>query len=165
MRSVGVCSAYPSFDKPFLKVYADERRFIKILDIIIKDNIRINDRVVPGLLRKLETVLVERREEEEEEREASAEQIRRTPAAERNGRFVSEEEIRTAKSYPISRIFGSKKFVFCPLHKDDVPSLSINHQKNLRRCFGCGKEGNVIQLVMEMENINFTTAVRKLCNK
>ncbi len=28
LRSVGVCSAYPSFDKPFLKVYADERRLI-----------------------------------------------------------------------------------------------------------------------------------------
>jgi DNA primase len=67
-----------------------------------------------------------------------------------------------AKSYPISRILSSKKLVFCPLHKDDVPSLSINHQKNLWKCFGRGKDGNVIQLVMEMEGISFTTAVRKL---
>ncbi|MBU4492313.1 MAG: hypothetical protein KKD69_07615 [Euryarchaeota archaeon] len=57
---------------------------------------------------------------------------------------------------------GSKKLVFCPLHKDDVPSLSINHRKNLWRCFGCGKDGNVIQLVMEMEGIDFMAAVRKL---
>ncbi len=135
------------------------------LDIIIKDNIRINDRVVPGMLRKLEAVVVERRKEEEEEREARAEQMRRTPAAEKNGRFVSEEEIQMAKSYPISRILGNKKIVFCPLHKDDVPSLSISHQKNLWRCFGCGKDGNIIQLVMEMEGINFTTAVKRLCSK
>jgi hypothetical protein len=81
LRSVGVCSAYPSFDKPFLKVYADERRFIKILDVIIKDNIRINDRVVPGLLKKLEAVVVERREEEEEEREARAKLTEENPGS------------------------------------------------------------------------------------
>ncbi|MBU4491209.1 MAG: hypothetical protein KKD69_01970 [Euryarchaeota archaeon] len=65
----------------------------------------------------------------------------------------------------LTRILGSKKLVFCPLHKDDVLSLSINHQKNLRRCFGCGKDGNVIQMVMEMEGINFTMAVRWLCGR
>ncbi len=30
LRSVGVCFAYPSFDKPFLKVYADERGFVAL---------------------------------------------------------------------------------------------------------------------------------------
>ncbi len=42
LRSVGVCEAYPSFDKtfikffdkPFLKVYADERRYIVATDYI-----------------------------------------------------------------------------------------------------------------------------------
>ena len=135
------------------------------LDIIIQDNIRINDRVVPSLLKKLEDVVVERRKEEEEEREARAGQMKRNQAVEKNGRFVSKEEIQMAKSYPISRILGGKKLVFCQLHKDDVPSLSINHQKNLWRCFGCGKDGNVIQLVMGMEGINFTTAVRRLYSK
>jgi DNA primase len=73
------------------------------------------------------------------------------------------EEIQMAKSYPISRILGSKKLVFCPLHKDDVPSLSINHQKNLWRCFGCGRRsGNVIQLVMNLEGLDFRDAVRRL---
>jgi|SRR5665811_206677 len=145
-----------------IRQLAKQPRYDFDLDIIIKDNIRINDRVVPSLLKKLEDVVVERRKEEEEEREVRAGQMRRKPAAERNGRFVSKEEIQMAKSYPISRILGSKKLVFCPLHKDDVPSLSINHQKNLWRCFGCGKGGNVVQLVMGMEGISFTTAVRKL---
>jgi hypothetical protein len=43
--------------------------------------------------------------------------MKRNPAAEKNERFVSKEEIRMAKSYPISRILGSKKLVFCPLLK------------------------------------------------
>ncbi len=33
LRSVGVCSAYPLFDKIFIKVYADERRFLVSLFI------------------------------------------------------------------------------------------------------------------------------------
>ncbi|MCX9085520.1 MAG: CHC2 zinc finger domain-containing protein [Candidatus Methanoperedens sp.] len=147
-----------------IRQLAKQPRYDFDLDIIIKDNIRINDRVVPGLLKNLEDVVVERRKEEGEERESRAVQMRRAPAAEKNGRFVSKEEIQMAKSYPISRILGNKKLVFCPLHKDDVPSLSINHQKNLWRCFGCGRSGNVIQLVMEMEGICFMAAVRKLLN-
>ncbi|NJD51311.1 MAG: hypothetical protein FIB07_00410 [Candidatus Methanoperedens sp.] len=42
------------------------------LDVIIKDNIRINDRVVPDLLRKLELRVIDmRKEEEKEAREAA----------------------------------------------------------------------------------------------
>jgi hypothetical protein len=149
----------------YISDLAKQPRYDFDLDIIIKDNIRINDRVVPSLLKKLEDVVVEKRKEEEEEREAKAGQMRRKPAAEKNVRFVSKEEIQMAKSYPISRILGSKKLVFCPLHKDDVRSLSINHQKNLWRCFGCGRSGNVIQLVIEMEGIGFMAAVRRLCGK
>ncbi len=145
-----------------IRELAKQPRYDFDLDIIIKDNIRINDRIVPGFLKKLEDVVVERRKEEEEERKTRVEQMRREPAAEKNGRFVSEEEIQKAKSYPISRILGSKKLVFCPLHKDDVPSLSINHQKNLWRCFGCGRSGNVIQLVMKLEGLDFRDAVRRL---
>jgi hypothetical protein len=145
-----------------IRELAKQPRYDFDLEIIIKDNIRINDRVVPGLLKKLEDVVVERRKEEEEEREARAEQTRGTPAAVRKGRFVSKEEIQMAKSYPISRILGNKKLVFCPFHKDDVPSLSINHQKNLWRCFGCGRSGNVIQLVMKLEGLDFRDAVRRL---
>ncbi len=145
-----------------IRELAKQPRYDFDLDIIIKDNIRINDRVVPSLLKKLEEVVVKRHKEEEEERETMAGQMKRNPAAVKNGRFVSKEEIQMAKSYPISRILGSKKLVFCPLHKDDVPSLSINHQKNLWRCFGCGKSGNVIQLVMELEGLDFRDAVRRL---
>jgi hypothetical protein len=147
-----------------IRQLAKQPRYDFDLDIIIKDNIRINDRVVPSLLKKLEDVVVERRKEEEEGRESRAGQMMRKPVAVRSGRFVSKEEIQMAKSYPISRILGSKKLVFCPFHKDEVPSLSINHQKNLWKCFGCGKGGNVIQLVMEMEGMGFKAAVKKLLN-
>jgi hypothetical protein len=37
LRSVGVCEAYPSFDKPFLKIYADERRYRINNELVLTD--------------------------------------------------------------------------------------------------------------------------------
>ncbi len=31
----------------------------------------------------------------------------------------------------------------CPFHEDDSPSLSVNREKGLWHCFGCGASGNV----------------------
>jgi len=149
----------------YIRNLARQPRYDIDLDIIIKDNIRINDKVVPDLLRKLELRVIDMRKEEEEEKEARAAQLRASPAAVRGGRYVTEEEIRKARSYPIASILGNRKLRNCPFHNDQVPSLSVNHKKNLWQCFACSRSGNVIQLVMEMEGINFTTAVKRLCNK
>jgi CHC2 zinc finger len=149
----------------YIRNLARQPRYDIDLDIIIKDNIRINDKVVPDLLRKLELRLIDMRKEEEEEKEARVAQLKVSPAAVRGSRYVTEEEIQKARSYPIASILGNRRLRTCPFHDDQVPSLSVNHKKNLWRCFACSRNGNVIQLVMEMESINFTTAVRWLCNK
>jgi len=148
-----------------IRQLAKQPRYDIDLDIIIKDNIRINDKVVPDLLSKLELRVIDMRKEEEEEKEARAAQVRAAPAAVRGGKYVTEEEIQKSRSYPIASILGNRKLRTCPFHDDQIPSLSVNHEKNLWRCFACGRSGNVIQLVMEMEGISFTTAVRWLCNK
>jgi hypothetical protein len=148
-----------------IRELAKQPRYDFDLDIIIKDNIRINDRVVPSLLKKLEDVVVERRKEEEKERKAMAEKLKTSPAAVMGEKYVTKEEIQKARSYSIASILGNKRLRTCPFHDDQVPSLSVNHKKNLWQCFACNRSGNVIQLVMEMEGINFTTAVRILCNK
>jgi len=149
----------------YIRSLARKPRYDIDLDIIIKDNIRINDRVVPDLLRKLELRVIDMRKEEEEEKDARATQLRASPAVVRGGKYVTEEEIQKARSYPIAGILGNRRLRTCPFHDDQVPSLSVDHKKNLWRCFACSRSGNVIQLVMEMEGINFTTAVRRLCNK
>jgi hypothetical protein len=148
-----------------IRELAKQPRYDFDLDIIIKDNIRINDKVVPDLLRKLERRVIDVRKEEEEEKEARAAQLRAFPATVRGGKYVTEEEIQKARTYPITDILGDRSLRTCPFHDDQVPSLSVNHMKNLWRCFACGRSGNVIQLVMEMEGINFKHAVRRLCNK
>ncbi len=68
-----------------------------------------------------------------------------------------------ASGYGISlKATGHHLFGLCPFHQERTPSFSINTGKNLWYCHGCGKGGNVITFVMEMENISFPQAVRKL---
>ena len=37
---------------------------------------------------------------------------------------------------------GRQYLGLCPFHDDHHPSLSVNHEKGLWHCFGCGKGGD-----------------------
>ena len=60
------------------------------------------------------------------------------------------------------KTIGRRLVGLCPFHQEKTPSFSISTDKNLWHCFGCGKGGNVIGFVMEMEHLSFPMAVRKL---
>jgi DNA primase len=50
----------------------------------------------------------------------------------------------------------------CPFHDDTNPSLSINPDKNLWQCFGCGAAGDVIRFVELFDKVAFPAAVKLL---
>lgn len=52
----------------------------------------------------------------------------------------------------------------CPLpgHEDRNPSFAIRDATNSFRCYACGRHGSVIDLVMEMEQLDFAAACRWL---
>ena len=50
----------------------------------------------------------------------------------------------------------------CPFHMEKTPSLSISDSKQIWKCFGCGKGGDVINLVEELLNINAYEAAKKI---
>ena len=50
----------------------------------------------------------------------------------------------------------------CPFHGEKTPSFSVNEEGGFYHCFGCGVGGNVFKFVMQMENISFPEAVRKV---
>lgn len=52
----------------------------------------------------------------------------------------------------------------CPFHKEKTASLSISPQKQIWKCFGCGKGGDVISLVSELLNINALEAAKSINN-
>jgi DNA primase catalytic core len=50
----------------------------------------------------------------------------------------------------------------CPFHEDDDPSLSVNPEKNLWNCFGCGTGGDPIRFVELIDGVDFKEAVKRL---
>jgi DNA primase len=50
----------------------------------------------------------------------------------------------------------------CPFHDEKTPSFVVSDKKQIFKCFGCGKGGNVIHFVKEIENITFFEALEKL---
>jgi len=53
----------------------------------------------------------------------------------------------------------------CPFHSEKSPSFTVSPTRNGFHCFGCGKGGNVITFIMEMEKIAFPEALRLLAEK
>lgn len=59
---------------------------------------------------------------------------------------------------------GNNYFGCCPFHGEDTPSLSVNNEKHIYKCFGCGKGGDAIQFVIESQGCTFNQAVTYLAN-
>ncbi len=53
----------------------------------------------------------------------------------------------------------------CPFHSEKSPSFTVSPTRNGFHCFGCGKGGNVITFIMEMEKMPFPEALRLLADK
>ncbi|MCD6153707.1 MAG: DNA primase [Syntrophobacterales bacterium] len=53
----------------------------------------------------------------------------------------------------------------CPFHREKTPSFTVNPEKQIFRCFGCGESGNTISFLMKMNNMSFPEAVRHLAGK
>jgi DNA primase len=47
----------------------------------------------------------------------------------------------------------------CPWHDDKTPSLSVDKEKGLYNCFGCGESGDHFTLVMKMKGCDFKSAL------
>src|SRR5699024_2359843 len=60
---------------------------------------------------------------------------------------------------------GRNHFGLCPFHNENTPSFSVNEEKQIFHCFGCGKGGNVFSFVMEIEHYNFIEAVKYLAEQ
>lgn len=52
----------------------------------------------------------------------------------------------------------------CPFHDEKTPSFHVNSQKEIFKCFGCGKGGNAINFIMEHEGMSYPEAITLLAN-
>ena len=60
---------------------------------------------------------------------------------------------------------GGNYWGLCPFHHEKTPSFSVSADKQIFHCFGCNKGGGVLRFVMEMENLSFPDAIRKLAGQ
>ena len=60
---------------------------------------------------------------------------------------------------------GRNYWGLCPFHSEKTPSFSVSADKQIFKCFGCGKGGGAINFVMEMENLPFRDAVEVLAKR
>ncbi len=60
---------------------------------------------------------------------------------------------------------GANFVCLCPFHKEKSPSFNVNPSRQIFRCFGCGKGGDVFSFVKEYENLDFMDAVRRLAER
>ncbi len=58
----------------------------------------------------------------------------------------------------------SNHWARCPLpgHSEKTPSFSVNEPGQFYHCFGCGKSGDVIKFIQEVESLTFYEAVKFL---
>lgn len=50
----------------------------------------------------------------------------------------------------------------CPFHSDTTPSFSVNAEKGLFHCFGCGESGDVFDFIMKIDGLSFPEACKAL---
>ena len=60
---------------------------------------------------------------------------------------------------------GRKHVGLCPFHSEKGPSFTVDSEKQLFHCFGCGVGGDVFTLVMEKENLTFPEAMNYLAER
>lgn len=53
----------------------------------------------------------------------------------------------------------------CPFHREKTPSFMVNAEKQIWKCFGCGKGGDVFSFVQEMEGMDFVEALKLLADR
>ena len=53
----------------------------------------------------------------------------------------------------------------CPFHQEKTPSFTVNPDRQIFKCFGCGIGGDVFRFLMEFEKLSFPEAVELLAER
>ncbi|AKQ46327.1 DNA primase [Rufibacter radiotolerans] len=60
---------------------------------------------------------------------------------------------------------GQNMWACCPFHHEKSPSFSVAPNKGIYKCFGCGKAGNSVQFIMDVEGTSYVEALKYLAKK
>lgn len=60
---------------------------------------------------------------------------------------------------------GQNLWACCPFHEEKSPSFSVSPAKGFYKCFGCGKSGDAIQFIIDLEGLSYPEAMVYLAKK
>jgi len=60
---------------------------------------------------------------------------------------------------------GATMSGLCPFHSEKTPSFKVNSEMQIYHCFGCGKGGNALGFIRDIENLQFRDAVEVLARR
>ena len=60
---------------------------------------------------------------------------------------------------------GNSYWGCCPFHSEKTPSFHVVPDRQMYKCFGCGKGGGAVNYVMELENLPFKDAIAVLAQR
>ncbi len=71
----------------------------------------------------------------------------------------------TISEYVVLKKRGKNYVGLCPFHDEKTPSFTVNSDKQLYHCFGCGAGGNAIKFLMEIRKEPFNQVILELAKQ
>ena len=68
-------------------------------------------------------------------------------------------------SYVVLKRRGKNLVGLCPFHNEKTPSFTVYPESESFYCFGCGAGGEAISFIRRAENLDYTEAVKFLCDR
>ena len=68
-------------------------------------------------------------------------------------------------SYVSLKKRGANLLGLCPFHHEKTGSFTVSPSKGIYKCFGCGKAGNAVGFIMEIEQCSYIEAIKHLAQR
>jgi DNA primase len=92
-----------------------------------------------------------------------------------SGRYTDESKERVRDAADMAEVVGGRTDLrragpgrymgLCPFHEERTPSFSVDADKKVYHCFGCGASGDVFTFVRETEGVEFAGALELLADR
>ncbi len=73
--------------------------------------------------------------------------------------------VEVVSKYVVLKKAGSSYVGLCPFHQDKHPSMHVNPQKGIYKCFSCGAGGDALSFIINIEGKDFKEVIEELAEQ